>query len=258
MKYFFETKTTGIEFHIRNSLNFNAHLHDRIELGYLSSGSSDLYVDDKKYHVKKGDFFVVFPNQIHCYENSENVKSIVMIFSTEHVSEFRGILSGKIPVSPVVSGCPEEAVKLVEIMSNVADSAKPEVIHGITLALFALLIDSVELRQSDRYNISTIKNLLIYCDEHYTEHINIDDAAKALHISRSHISHIFKDKLHSTFEQYISEKRIDYACELLKNSDESVTNIAYMSGFDSIRTFNRVFAKNIGSSPREYRKNRNG
>ncbi len=123
-------------------------------------------------------------------------------------------------------------------------------------ALLSLLVESVELKNADIYNISTIKNLLIYCDEHYTERINIDDAAKALHISRSHISHIFKDKLCSTFERYITEKRIGYSCSLLKCSEESITNIAYMSGFESIRTFNRVFAKYIGCSPREFKKSK--
>lgn len=254
MNYFFESQHNSVEFSERKNLDFTAHLHNDLELGYLKEGSCNLYVDGAEFLIKKGDFFLIFPNQIHCFQNSNNIIALFMIFAPEFVSEYRKVLTQQIPSVPIITNAEPSAVEILKLLQQVADNKNPQTIRALILALFSVLMESVQLIKTIPYNIDTPKKLLMYCEEHYTEPINIDDAAKALHISRSHISHVFKYKLFSTFERYISKKRIEYACSILANSNESITSVAYKSGFDSIRTFNRAFTKHMNCSPREYRK----
>lgn len=231
------------------------HLHEHIELAYVTSGSSELYIENKKYDLKAGDFFIVFPNQIHSYANSVDINAIMMIFSPHYIPEFSRVFSAKQPTSPVISNPQKDAVTLAEIMySQFNGESSPEIIRGLLLSLMGILLKDIPLSDIEKYNVSTLKNILIYCDEHYTEPITIEKAAAELHISRSHLSHLFKERLDTTFWQYIHKRRIEHACELLKKGDSSVTETAGLSGFESVRTFNRVFCGIMGTSPREYKK----
>ena len=54
-----------------------------------------------------------------------------------------------------------------------------------------------------------------------------------------------------SFTDFVNGLRIEHACSLLEN-DTNITETAFSSGFSSIRTFNRAFAKSMGMSPREY------
>ena len=55
------------------------------------------------------------------------------------------------------------------------------------------------------------------------------------------------------FASFVNKYRIQFACELLKNSDEDVTQIAMKCGFSTIRNFNRVFKNETGQTPKDYR-----
>lgn len=59
------------------------------------------------------------------------------------------------------------------------------------------------------------------------------------------------------FNQYVNKVRLKYATGLLINTDDSVTEVYLDAGFDSQRTFNRVFRESFHMSPREYRKSKN-
>ncbi len=251
MKYFFEAKGK-IEMEERSSLDFPAHLHENFEVGYVQSGEAVLVVDDNKYTLCGGDFFVIFPNQIHSYENSHSCIAKVVIFSPLLIGEFEKIFSSKLPENPVISQS-EFGRDIINMLFDVTTD-NVNVLKGFLLALFGILMDNTELKDVDKYNVSTLENLLIYCSEHFSEGITISDVSENLHISRYHIAHIFREKLKTTFSDYITAKRIEYACQLLRDRSMSVVDVAYQSGFNSIRSFNRNFLKHMGVSPKEYRK----
>lgn len=75
-----------------------------------------------------------------------------------------------------------------------------------------------------------------------------------LGISQSSLSRVFSGTFHTNFNRYLNEARLDYACSLLLHSDHTILDICIRTGFDSQRTFNRVFQERYHMSPREYRK----
>lgn len=258
MDFVFEQRANTITCSLSKNLNCLAHLHEHIEAVYMISGYSELILEDGRFPLNPGDFSFVFPNQIHGYENSDNARAFLLIFSPELIPEFSGIFAKKLPVSPVVQNVNSEVVTLIKLLHSQCEASHEEsneIVRGIILALTGILFKEFEFTDLNKYNISTVKNILLYCNEHYAEPITIDDAAKALHISRSHLSHIFKERLNSTFGQYISKRRIEHACLLLKHGKCTVTEAAIASGFDSVRTFNRVFSGIVGVTPRDFVKN---
>lgn len=74
-----------------------------------------------------------------------------------------------------------------------------------------------------------------------------------LYLNKYYISHVFKDRFHTSITIFINNLRVGYACELLKRVN-GITEVAFQSGFSSIRTFNRVFSKCIGMTPGEFAK----
>lgn len=255
MKFFLETRPNSIMFQHTYNLDFPAHLHTEIELGYCEAGRSNLYVEDKKYEINQGDFFIIFPNQIHRYEASINISVLMVIFSPENIPEFSKIFKKNVPVSPIINTYNKQSLSLIKFIEE-TDKIKyqTEIINGLSTALCGNLFDSMILKRREEIDNDTLKNILIFCDEHFSEPISIEDVAKNLFISRSHIAHVFKNKINSTFSKYITYKRIELACRMIKDTNYSITDIAFSTGFNSIRTFNRVFIKNVGCSPREFRK----
>ena len=60
-------------------------------------------------------------------------------------------------------------------------------------------------------------------------------------------------KLRMGFNDYINSLRVSNACKLLRKTDLSITEISERVGFNTLRTFNRAFSKQMGMTPREYR-----
>lgn len=97
-----------------------------------------------------------------------------------------------------------------------------------------------------------IKN---YIDSCYTQEISLGSIAQHLHISPYYLAHVFKDMTGYAPMQYIVRRRIGEAQTLLISTHYSVTQIASFVGYDNPSHFNQLFTKNVGMSPREYRKN---
>ena len=80
MDFVFEQRANTITCGLSNNLNCMAHLHEHIEAVYMISGYSELILEDGRFPLNPGDFSFVFPNQIHGYENSDNVRAFLLIF----------------------------------------------------------------------------------------------------------------------------------------------------------------------------------
>lgn len=114
------------------------------------------------------------------------------------------------------------------------------------------MMEFTDVKPSDS---NKIKEILNYCTENYTKDISLESISKELYISKYYISHLFRQKLHTGFTEYIGMLRISDACSLLMSEDKSITEVAYSVGFNSMRSFNRSFLKVTGKVPREYRQN---
>jgi len=257
---FYENKDRDLLCSYGNRLNFAPHLHNHIELVYMLEGETVTYVDGHKAILKKGDIFISFPNQIHQYLSNGPEKYLIFIFSPGILKEMTHIFKNYIPESQVI----EDAYKhpcLFTFLSSVTDAYESShefrdlQIKGYLFAFFAELLKIMKLKLIKASNLSMLQNILIYCSENYTKDLSLDSISESLHVSKYYVSHLLKEKINLGFSDYVNSLRISEACGHLLYEDKTITEIAYLVGFNTIRTFNRAFIKQMGITPTYFRKN---
>ena len=83
--------------------------------------------------------------------------------------------------------------------------------------------------------------------------MTLEEMAKELGVSKYVLSRVFSSTFHTNFNQYLNEQRLNQAVSLLEYTDYSMTDICLEAGFQSQRTFNRVFQERFKKTPREYK-----
>lgn len=95
---------------------------------------------------------------------------------------------------------------------------------------------------------------ILFLQSSYSEDIGVDEVAAYCHCSRSYISHIFRKKMDKSVNRYLTELRIGEAVKLLAETSLSVSEIGFTVGFSDSNYFSYVFSREMGISPRAYRK----
>ncbi|MBE6978375.1 MAG: AraC family transcriptional regulator [Ruminococcaceae bacterium] len=255
MLYNFEVRQSPFSATHITGLSPKPHIHPHLELIYIRSGSSRASVDGREHLLEQGDLILTFPNQIHFYNDISPVDGTMFIVLPQLFEDLRDLFSRCVPISPVIKHCQlsENAADQIQEIFRLANSSQQlESIaaRGLFLALLAGVLQKMEMTpvESDH---DTVKNILIYCMAHYLEPLNLETVSDHLHLSKYYISRIFQNRLHISFPEFINALRVDHACRLLTNC-KSITDAAYASGFNSIRSFNRNFEQHIGLTPTQY------
>ncbi len=117
--------------------------------------------------------------------------------------------------------------------------------------IFAKISAETSYISSKTYN--QISTAIDYIDNHFTEReIDCDYLSELCGISHTYMTKIFKKHFGTCPNNYIIHKKIEYAADLLKTREYTMSTIAEMAGFSSPYYFSRVFKKHIGVSPSQY------
>lgn len=100
----------------------------------------------------------------------------------------------------------------------------------------------------------TVNYIIEYIDEHYKEHITLDEIMSRVLYSKSHIMRIFKSHTGMNIFDYINKVRIEKACLELIYSDKNNTEIALNTGFNTVQYFTKIFKRTMGCTPGVYRR----
>ena len=107
---------------------------------------------------------------------------------------------------------------------------------------------------ASQINDATTARILKYVTEHIdTPDLKIDNIADAMGMSRSVLYIKIKQQLGMTPIDFVRHVRIMRACELLKDTDESLSSVAFAVGFSDPKYFSKVFKRETGIVPTEYR-----
>lgn len=237
--------------------NFLAHVHDDIELVYTKQGRGTAYCDGKKYTLGSGTWFLAFPNQVHHYADCTEGEYLVLIMKPFDLLRYAQIFLKGVPDSAVCcfeNGQDDGLGYLLETACReYMRDGYSDVIAAYLTALFGKLLPFFPVEKAT-FPRDTVLKILQYCAAHYKEDLTVESVAENLGLSRSSVSHIFSARLSMNFCNYVNSLRLAEAEKILQNKSYTVTEVANMSGFPTIRTFNRAFLKKYGISPSNYRK----
>ena len=266
MKAIYENRND--DFYCRDSrytgktLGYISHLHHHIELGFVKSGRTRVSVDSNEYEVGAGDIVVVFPNQIHRFETVERENYVLLLVNPDILPELNKQFTTTLPISNLIKGAAldPELLSLIERISEAYFGNEPykeAITRGYLLAFFGRLFQKIEFKDVQSCDYHVLGMILNYCITNSDKNLTLGLLESELHISKYYISHIMSSKLHIGFNDYINSLRVSNACKYLLRTDKSVTEISEIVGFNTLRTFNRAFLKQMGVTPSGYRiKNR--
>ena len=95
--------------------------------------------------------------------------------------------------------------------------------------------------------------MILYIDGNLTEELNLHTLAAAHNISAGYLSSLFRKETGTTLTDYVNQRRVARAAELLSTTKLQVQTVAQYSGFMDVQYFSRMFKRIVGMSPREYR-----
>ncbi len=116
---------------------------------------------------------------------------------------------------------------------------------------FADLQSLFSLRRSSNFPVPLVK-AIAYIDSHFTDQVQLPNAADAAQVSGAYLSRLFAEHLHTTFVDYVTELRIGRAEELIRESRMSIKEIAYAVGYQDPNYFTKIFKKATGLAPSLY------
>ena len=243
-------------------LTCSAHLHYHIELFYLRAGRTRVWIDSEEYTVEPGDILLAYPNRVHRYEALEPERYDLLIVHPDMMPELASELTEKVPVCPIIrhADAHPELIGTLALLGKVAHPSQFQgpfsdvSLRGLLLSFFGQLLPLCELTEARTQDSHTILNIVNFCAQNFTRDLSLEVLEEELHLNRFYISHLFNSKLNIRFNDYINSLRLNDACRLLRTTDLSVTDVSVRSGFNTLRTFNRCFIKQMGQSPSEYRK----
>ncbi len=120
----------------------------------------------------------------------------------------------------------------------------------VELCDFCRLDDKMEINGESQ---TKIKNIVQYIDSHYCENISLKSLSKYFYLEQKYLSKLFKSYMHQGFMEYVTNKRIEKAKNLLKKTNCTVSEIAEQVSYQDSNYFSVAFKRNVGITPREYR-----
>ncbi len=225
-------------------LHFPLHLHRSFEYFEQIRGSTEVTVGDQSYVLTSGEAVLVFPLQPHSYSTIESGQIRICIFSPDIVMDFYKRNEHRTPCGNKFR------------CTLPADITPDTIFHQKVLAYF--ICGEFEkgreyVEQSAKSEHRLLVELLLYAERNVYTSCLLRDAAAELGYDYAYISKIFKRMVKMPFRRYVNTLRVTESKRLLRFSAQSIEEIGSISGFNSLRAFDREFRIQTGMTPTAYR-----
>ncbi|WP_114749539.1 helix-turn-helix domain-containing protein [Pleomorphovibrio marinus] len=247
-----------------------ADRHNEIELNFLPEGTMTYLVNGRKVQIpnqRLAVFWALTPHQIIHFEKEAPYYVCTIPFVQFLDWGLPGrfvdiLLKGEIVVSERIAEGTLDQLLFEHWIRDFREGNREAVevsmqeIRGRIgrLALSAKQIPRKEEQPRLPQGANLVEKMVLYIADNYTDPIKTADIGKAVGLHPDYANSLFKKTFGITLSDYLVEQRLFHAQRRLSLSGDTVTNIAFESGFNSISRFNAAFSKHCGCSPREYRK----
>lgn len=254
------------------------HYHPELELIYIIKGTGRQFIGDNIHHFKPGDMILMGSNLPHFFRSDEKyqvknsrlkVETIVLHF----MEDFLGPEFFELPEHKYLRNLFSNAQQAVRVKNNTRDQVAEwlrqllDAKHGKRIILLLEILHTIahsrqtkpvcskgllfeyNPAESDRLNA-----IYQYIFDNFSREITLEQVAGIAHISPHSFCRYFKSKINKTFSRFLLEVRTGHAAKLLAETDKSVAEICFQSGFNNFSNFNRHFKEIIGRTPLAHRK----
>ena len=246
------------------------HWHSAVEIIRVLTGELILSINNTEYRLTQDSIAIINPDFVHGAQPSECVYEVI-VFQPEGlfspVSQTRNfceeLLSGNILLDEVYLDDKEiitAANRLFEALKTSYDYYHIEVIAAL-YSLFGAIIKkgryhnqiALPYSQCDK-KILKLKKAISYMRKNYQQQLSLNEISETAGMSSKYFCSAFKELTHQTPFEYLTAHRIERAKQLLTETDDSITNIAYTCGFNDLSYFIKTFKAKTETTPSAYRK----
>lgn len=240
---------TGIQ-----NIEQHAEPHNLAHIDIITSGETELVIDNKKYIVKENEILCI-PKNVQYYCSVKNSEYSYYSFNFPYTT---GCEDTSLPFPYVFK--PENPKYYLDKFKHAYNLSLTET-FGYKIKIRELLYDILARmceETSKKIGISngsySIRKSIDYMRNNYTNpNITLPEIAQISDVTDTHFRRVFKKVYGDTPTTHINKLRINKAKSLLKNTNMSIEKVSYECGYNNYSYFSRVFLKITGTSPTQYR-----
>lgn len=252
-----------------NDWHSTSHFHPFTEIFFITDGKGAFYLDDAIVNVNKWDLIIINPNCLHTEKSSLSDSPL------EYIVLGVDNLLLNFPESYSLTNN-EQQINLYRIINFSKDKE-------IILSYFNQLINEIEIKEfnyqhvcksiltlfithiirnttslqfigesQEKLNLECVK-IKNYIDSHYAQNITLDFLSDLSYMNKFHLVHTFTKQIGVSPINYVINKRIQEAKNLLATTSYSIRDIASIVGFANSSYFSQMFKRVAGTSPKSYR-----
>lgn len=260
----------------KNHLEFHTHSH--LEIYYFHGGECNFQVDNHFYSLIPGDLLLIDGMKLHkAFVNQENktYKRSLVHFEKAWISEILEAINAKELLNLFASengflyrfknkDIKKKLDKLFFDLNHIYRNKDGHYIETqLQLLLIQLLveIDSgnresfVEIDSEKDEKLAKVEDVVLFLVHHHQKRITLSDIAKGVNISKSYLSHLFKEVTGTSVMNFLMGYRLTQSkYHLVLRPSLTISEVSSLSGFESNAHFSRFFKKHAGISPLQFRK----
>jgi len=255
-------------------LNGICHWHEDLEFVIVLSGHMAYSVNGELFDLKEGEGIFVNARQLHSssYAQDHNNAEIICILihpvllcANAWMEQQRILPLTRCSHMPYLLLYPETDWQ-ADIMSALTaarriyvekkpgfELAVESCYYRIAALLYAHMPQAGKDTGHTDLQLSQLRQMMNHVQEHSREHLTLTDISSSAHICTSGCCHLFQRFLHRTPMEYLTEIRLTQSCELLRNTDLTITEIAGRVGFSGASYYTERFRHIYGQTPTAYR-----
>ena len=247
---------------------YESHDHSAVEILLTLEGMVNYTVGDMFYQVRKGEVLIIPPDMPHALSMDEGSSRVLFLFEADAITTMRDIKSILTYFNKpfhLRDGL-QAHVQIRDLLLQIRDTYEKRELMWNTacysniLKIYATLgqhyLTGIRPRAEEgvrNMDSEVITAVMTYINNHYRDELSLEDVAQFAGFSRYYFSRSFKRQTGYSFKDYLCQKRLQVAMDLLIRTNRSMRDVAIDSGFGSVATFNRVFREKKGCTPTQYR-----
>ena len=251
--------------------NMPLHWHVEFELIRVLEGSLLLTIDEQEQLIPKNSVIFIPAGALHSGVPSNNCVYECIVFDINMLMNksdsccklIKKIIDLEIEPRSIFFEIYNDIHK---IAWNLFDSLSTKlygyelIVHGTLYQFFGAIIsqgyfsDAPTHSSRDLKRIMQLKQALEYIEASYTSTVSLQDISDSVQMSPKYFCRFFQEMTHRTPIEYLNNYRIERACYLLLTTNQTITEIAYNTGFNDLSYFIKTFKKYKGTTPKQYLK----
>lgn len=249
----------------RNDINYVAHIHEEVEVAFVCSGVIRAVGETKESELSAGDMYVFMPDEIHALSTvAPNQVYILRILPKQNDRiNFSLLRLSDNVLRPGDAGY--DALRRSVLQMVQEDESHPEgwemAMRKCRYEIFLTILRELKytvIRTEEKKRLANRTMLLRrvndYIEEHFSEPISLDEISSACGYSKYYFAHCIRQITGVTFLEFLMLYRLNAARARIRDTEDTITEIALSCGFNNLRSFHRIFRKHYRMTPLEYRK----